>query len=120
MVNGQPGNEPGYGQAGIAETFARAQLVSGRGRAFNGMPRQPEVPGDAGCDDGRPVANHDQAVERPDGGRLEDGGHRGVLVVEADRNRLVLPRILNQVTPIRREDEFGPEPRAASPNARVW
>ena len=88
-----------------------SSLCRGRGRALDGMPRQPELSSDAGRDDGRPVADDDQAVERPGGSRLEDGGHGRVLVVEADRNRVVLPRILDQVTPIRREDEFDPEPR---------
>jgi hypothetical protein len=108
MVDGH-GNEPGYGQARIAETFARAQLV-----------RAAAAPS-TGCGNPSPATRAAMTVGRspttirPSSGLTEADSRMaatgGVLVVEADRNRLVLPRILNQVTPIRRENEFGPEPR---------
>jgi hypothetical protein len=41
---------------------------------------------------------------------LEDRRHRRVLVVKPDRNRLVLPGILDQVTPIGAVDKLHPEP----------
>ena len=75
------------------------------------MPRQAEPLGDARADHGRAIADDEQAVERTHRGRLENRRDRGVLVVKPDRNRLVLPRILDQMTAIGREDELHPKPR---------
>ena len=74
------------------------------------MPRQAEALGDARGDHRRPIADDEQAVDRPGSGRPRIAVHRRVLVVEPDRNRGVLPRILDQMTAVRREDELHAKP----------
>ena len=43
-------------------------------------------------------------------GHVENRRHRRVFVVKPDRNRLILPGILDQVTPIGGVDELHPHP----------
>ena len=106
------GEEPGHRQAGVAEPLARQLLVPRGGRGVRRMPRQAETPRRRARRS--PSADRRRRARRRSGrvgGRLEDRGDRRVLVVEANRDRVVLPRILDQVTPIGREDELHAEPR---------
>ena len=85
-----------------------------------GMPGQAETLRDACADDRRPIADHKQAIDRTGGGGLQDRRHRRVLVVEPNRNRGVPPRILDQMTPIGREDELRANPvRRVSKRTRL-
>src|SRR5437762_14085519 len=109
MVYGQ-WDEPRDVQAGVAEALAREQLVArDRGRRRL-MPRQAESFGDARGNYRRPVADDHNPGDRSSLRRLENCVSRRVFVIKPDRNRAVLPRILDQVTPIGGEDELHPKP----------
>src|SRR5438093_13048929 len=109
MVYGQ-WDEPRDVQAGVAKALAREELVARDGGRAWRMPRQTELFGDARGDHRRPVADDDDPVDRSSLRRLENRGGRCILVVKPNRNRAVLPGILDQVTPIRREDKLHPKP----------
>src|SRR5207245_1534401 len=58
----------------------------------------------------RPVADDEQAGERASAGRIQNGGERKWLVVEADGDRAILPRVLEHVTAVRRKHQLHTEP----------
>ncbi len=73
--------------------------------------RQAERFRDSRADHRRPIADDQHAVDRRGLRRFDDRrNRRGLLVGEADRDRIVLPRVFEQMTPIGREDELHPEP----------
>ena len=103
--------EPGHRQAGVAQPLARQQLVARGGGAAGGMP-------------GRPSASQRRAPRSPSAGRRRRARRRSAsrprpraiastdarLVVEPDRNRRVLPRILEHVAPVGGKHQIDPEP----------
>src|SRR5690242_14614316 len=103
------GKEEGYRKAGGAEPLARAQFVGGDRRSFRRVPRDAQRLRGARGDDRRTIADDDDAVDWTIGGGVEDRAHRRLFVVEANRDRAVLPWVLDQVAAIGREDEFHAE-----------
>jgi hypothetical protein len=78
--------------------------------AFGGMPWQAERVRDPRANHGRPIAYDQDPVERPRARSTDDRRHRSVLLVKANRDGLVLPRIVEHAAPIGREDELHSKP----------
>ena len=74
------------------------------------MDRQIERLTGAGGDHRRPVAEGNQSIEPAPPRRLDDRRHRSILVMEPDRNGAVVPRILEHVTAVGREDQLDAKP----------
>ena len=74
------------------------------------MARQPERLHDPRADQRRPIADDEHAVDGTSAGSVENRRDGRVLVVKPNRNRLVLPRIVELVAPIGREDKIHAKP----------
>jgi hypothetical protein len=61
-------------------------------------------------DDRRPVTEGNESIESAGPRGVDDRLHRSILVVEPDWNGTVLPRILEHVAPVGREDQLDAEP----------
>jgi len=101
--------KPRHEKPGGAKAFARQLLVTSGHGCFRRVPRQPQRLRDARGDHRGPVANGHDAIERLRLRDVDNRRDRCVLVVESDRDRLVLPRILDEMTPIGRVDKLHAE-----------
>src|SRR5262249_55192171 len=71
-------------------------------------------------DDRRTIPHDQHTVEGPEARRADDRVHCGGFVIEADGNRAVLPRVIEVVAPIGREDELDAKmPRRVAECARL-
>src|SRR5919197_2280867 len=61
---------------------------------------------DAGGDHRRAIADDEDGVNRPPASRIDNRVYRARLVMEANRNRVVLPRVFEHVAAIGREHEL--------------
>ena len=104
------GEKPRHRQTGGAKLLARALLVARDGSGPGRMDGQIErLTGPRG-DHRRPVAERNQSIEPASPRRVDDRRHRSILVMEPDRNGAVLPRILEHVAPVGREDQLDAKP----------
>ena len=84
------------------------------------MAREPEAFENPRGNDRRPIADRKHAVDRALDRRVQDRRRRSELVVEADRQRLVAPRVVEHVAAIGRVDEIDAEPlRRLAERARL-
>src|SRR5437870_11321576 len=97
MVDGQ-GFEPRHRETRVAEAFARALFVAGDRGGLRRVTRKTERLRDARGHHGRPVADREETIERS---ARQNRGDGRVLVVKANRDRAVLPRVVDEVTTIR-------------------
>src|SRR5437764_10148496 len=111
MVDGNR-RKPRDGQAGVTQSLARSEFGPGDRGRLRRVARESERPRDMRGNHRRSIADDEQA---PDGviRLLARGGknrvNRRALLVKADRDGAILPRVLEHVAAIRREDELHPE-----------
>ena len=118
-------DEPRHRQASGVQTLAGQSLVARRRGRRRRVPRQAERLGHARRDQGRTIADREQAVDRSDLPGIEQRRRRGCVIVKADRHGAVAPGILEHRAAIGRQAPdrcrgAPPLPRTSVSGNRWW
>jgi hypothetical protein len=102
--------EPRHRKTGGAQKFAGQPLVASGRSCGRRVSWQSELARDAGGNHCRPIPDREDPVDRPPCRLRDNGLDRCDLLMKADGNRAVPPRIRNLVAAVGREHEFHAEP----------